>query len=88
MRMRLGAAIGFSAGYYFGAKAGRERYVELDRMLKKVRRSDTVDTATDKAKAVVDLTVERAKDAIDQHRHRDDSPLGEDVPAAPVYGLS
>ena len=65
MRLRLGAATGFGIGYYLGAKAGKERYVQLNRMLKKVRRSEQVDLAADKAKAVIDLTVERAKDMVD-----------------------
>ena len=65
MRFRLGMAVGFAAGYYLGAQAGRERYEEINRMLRKIKRSDAFDTATDKAKAVVDLGVERAKDVIE-----------------------
>lgn len=64
MRGRVGLVVGFGAGYYFGAKAGRERYEELSRSLRKLRRSDAVDTATDKAKAVVDLGRERARDSV------------------------
>ncbi len=64
MRLRLGMAVGFSAGYYLGAKAGRERYEQLNRMIRKAKRSDAFETATDKAKAVVDLGVERAKDVV------------------------
>lgn len=66
MRFRLGVMIGFGAGYYLGAKAGRERYEQLNQMVKKVKRSDAYDTATDKAKAVVDLGVERAKDIVEE----------------------
>ncbi|CAN5555274.1 hypothetical protein BH20ACT2_BH20ACT2_09250 [soil metagenome] len=65
MRFRLGLAIGFGAGYYLGAKAGRERYQQLDRWLSKARGSDAFETATDKARAVVDLGVERARDVFD-----------------------
>lgn len=67
MRFRLGVLTGFAAGYYLGAKAGRERYVQLNAMVKKAKRSDAYDNATDKAKAVVDLSVERAKDFVDEH---------------------
>jgi hypothetical protein len=67
MRFRLGVMIGFGGGYYLGAKAGRERYEQLNQMIKKVKRSDAYDTATDKAKAVVDLGVERAKDFAEDH---------------------
>jgi hypothetical protein len=64
MRFRLGLIVGFGAGYYFGAKAGRERYEQLNRWLRQARESDAFETATDKAKAVVDLGVERARDLV------------------------
>ena len=66
MRFRLGLVIGFGAGYYLGTMAGRERYEEINRMVHKVKRSDAFETATDKAKAVVDLGVERARDLTDR----------------------
>ena len=71
MRFRLGLLVGFGLGYYFGAKAGRERYVQLNSMIRKVKRSDAYDAASEKAKAVVDLGVERAKDFVGEH-----TPLG------------
>lgn len=69
MRMRLGLAVGFGAGYYLGAKAGRQRYDQINRTIRKVKRSEAFDTATDKAKAVVDLGVERARDIVDRGDH-------------------
>ena len=68
MRFRLGVMVGFGAGYYLGAKAGRERYQQINRLARKVRRSDAYETATDKAKAAVDLGVERARDFVEEHR--------------------
>jgi hypothetical protein len=65
MRFRLGLVVGFAAGYYFGSRAGRERFEQINRLLRRVRRSDTFDTATDKARAIVDLGVERARDVFD-----------------------
>ncbi|MDQ1397099.1 MAG: hypothetical protein QOG64_2358 [Acidimicrobiaceae bacterium] len=65
MRFRLGLVVGFGAGYYLGTKAGRERHEEINRAIRKLKRSDAYETATDKARAVVDLSVERAKDVID-----------------------
>ena len=65
MRFRLGLVIGFGAGYYLGTMAGRERYEDINRVVRKVKRSDAFETASDKAKAVVDLGVERAKDAVE-----------------------
>ena len=65
MRFRLGLVIGFGAGYYYGAKAGRQRFEQLDRVLTKVKTSEALDVATDKARAVLDLSVERARDLIE-----------------------
>jgi hypothetical protein len=65
MRFRLGLAVGFGAGYYLGAMAGRERYEQINRLLRKAKRSEAYDAATDKAKAVVDLGVERARDLVE-----------------------
>lgn len=68
MRFRLGLIVGAGAGYYFGAKAGRERYEQMNQMLRKVRRTDAYQTATDKAQAAIDLGVERAKDFVEEHK--------------------
>ena len=65
MRFRAGLLIGFAGGYYVGTAAGRERHEQIKQTIRKVKRSDAYDTATDKAKAVVDLGVERAKDLVD-----------------------
>jgi len=63
--------VGFGTGYYLGAKAGRERYEQIRTTIAKVKRSDAYGAATDKAKAVVDLTTERAKELVEEH-----TPLG------------
>ena len=64
MRFRAGLVMGFAAGFYFGAMAGQERYEQINRMLHRVKRSDAVDLAGQKAKAVVELGVERARDLV------------------------
>ena len=64
MRFRAGLVMGFATGFYFGAMAGHERYEQINRTLHRVKRSDAVDLASHKAKAVVDLGVERAKDLV------------------------
>jgi hypothetical protein len=57
MRLRTKLAIGvsFTIGYYFGAKAGRERYVQLRRGLDAV----PFGKALEKGQALVELCVER-----------------------------
>jgi hypothetical protein len=62
MRFRLGMVIGFGAGYYLGARAGRERYEQLNRWIDRTRNSEAYETAAEKARAVVDLAAERARD--------------------------
>ncbi len=81
MRFRLGLMAGFAAGYYLGAKAGRERYEQLNTWIGKVKRTDAYEEATDKAKAVLDLGVERAKDLVDEHTPI--NPNGSDEIAIP-----
>ena len=54
MRFRRGAIVGFAAGYYFGAKAGRERYVQLRRLLDRA--------PVDKVRAAVELGRERLRE--------------------------
>jgi hypothetical protein len=66
MRFRLGVVVGFAVGYYLGARAGRARYVQMERWLQKARDSDVAEAAAGKAKAVIDLTVERARDLLPQ----------------------
>ena len=75
MKFKLGLIFGFAVGYYFGAMAGRERYQQMNRMLRKARRSDAFETAVDKTKAVVDLGVERAKDLVDNKVNGDSGPV-------------
>jgi hypothetical protein len=36
MRLRVGLAVGFAAGYVLGAKAGRQRYEQIEQMTRKV----------------------------------------------------
>jgi hypothetical protein len=67
MRFRLGMIIGFGAGYWFGTAAGRQRHEQLQRMVDKARATETFETVSDKAKAVVDISVERARDFVDEH---------------------
>lgn len=57
MRFRLGLAVGFAAGYYLGAKAGRSRYEQMRRRLEALRDSRLFE----RLHAAVELGVERLK---------------------------
>jgi hypothetical protein len=73
MRFRLGLVVGFGVGYYFGAKAGRTRYLQLREWINNAKESGVVETATEKAKAVVDLGVERARELLDHEEDRQET---------------
>ncbi len=78
MRFRLGVLTGFGVGYYFGAKAGRERYDQMRRTLHKVKRSDTFETVSERARAAVEDSVGTARDLVESRmgngRADDQSP--------------
>jgi hypothetical protein len=42
MRFQTGVIAGFVLGYYFGAKAGHERYEQIERYLEQLRSSGAV----------------------------------------------
>ncbi|MDP8991970.1 MAG: YtxH domain-containing protein [Actinomycetota bacterium] len=83
MRFRLGLGMGFGIGYYLGARAGRERYDQLNDVIRRVKRSETFETATDRAKEVVDLGVERTKDMVDSKLGDSEGPDGAAAPPPP-----
>ncbi len=58
-KFRVGLLIGFGAGYYLGARAGRGRYEQINRLLRRSRTIDEASTEAERAKAIVDLTRER-----------------------------
>lgn len=64
MRFKIGAALGFALGYYLGAKAGRERYEQLNKLVRRASRTELAQTAVDKARALGDLGFERARDLV------------------------
>ncbi|MGI9032348.1 MAG: hypothetical protein ACR2HY_01405 [Acidimicrobiales bacterium] len=62
MRFRLGFVTGMAVGYYMGTKAGRQRYDQINRALRRARRSETFQAATDRARSTVQHTVEAGVD--------------------------
>ncbi len=50
MRFRFGMILGFSVGYILGTRAGRERYEQIVRAFKKLRRTEPVQRAAEISK--------------------------------------
>ncbi len=65
VKLRYGLAAGFAVGYYLGTKAGRERYRQLRRVGVGALRSPPADLAAAKARAALDLGVERLRDLVE-----------------------
>ncbi|MGH9080808.1 MAG: hypothetical protein ACRDYE_12185 [Acidimicrobiales bacterium] len=68
MKLRTGTVAAFCLGYVLGARAGRERYLQIVRAASELGHSRTVSgTATlvgTKSRAVANLGVERLKDTV------------------------
>jgi hypothetical protein len=62
MRGRLGVFIGFGAGYVLGAKAGQDRYIQLQRLYGNLLNSQAFQRASGKAKDAASTGFEQAKD--------------------------
>jgi hypothetical protein len=56
MKFRAGLVTGFVAGFYLGTMAGRERYHQMNRMIRRAKRSDVIDSVTGRAKAVAGMS--------------------------------
>lgn len=69
MKNRLILGAGFAAGYYLGAKAGRQRYEQLNRLIGKIRRSGPATMAGEKAKEVAEEGFDKAKDKVSHKLH-------------------
>jgi hypothetical protein len=60
-RTVVGALAGGAFGYYLGAKAGRARYEEINRLVSRVGGLGQSGTAVKKARALADLSLERVR---------------------------
>jgi len=80
MRFKLGLITGFGAGYYLGAKAGRERYEQINESLRKLKRSDTFEAVTEQAQSMASGAAGAARDVVESKvgngRSGDSSPPG------------
>jgi hypothetical protein len=72
MRTRIALITGFAIGYYLGAKAGRQRYEQIQRWLSDVRQSKPYE----KAQAAVELGVERVRQQAEPLVSTSSSPDG------------
>lgn len=91
MRFRLGLLIGFGAGYYLGARAGRERYQQINRTIAKIKRSEAYESATERVHEAVDTSVAKARGALhDARSHNGHQPAvagaGGSGPLLPPFG--
>ena len=66
MRFRLGFVTGMATGYYMGARAGRQRYDQINRAIARVKRSEAYEEVTEMAKAKVEEAAEKAKSAVEE----------------------
>jgi hypothetical protein len=58
MRFRTGVLVGLAVGYYYGAKAGRERYLQIDAYLERVRTSEAYHDLIVRLGALADAGIE------------------------------
>lgn len=79
MKFRSGLIVGFALGYYLGAKAGRERYRQLNALLEKVRTEPRVAEVTTKAKDLIDQGTEAARSAAADLKQRASDEAGAKV---------
>jgi hypothetical protein len=81
MRFRLGLMTGFAGGYYLGAKAGRQRYDQINRALRSARRSDTLEAATERAREVLEEGAGKARSLIERRTGNGHEPSPDDLAA-------
>lgn len=55
-----------ATGYYLGAKAGRQRYDQINRTIARIKRSEAYEEVTEMAKAKVEEAAEKAKSAVEE----------------------
>ena len=79
---------GFAAGYYMGAKAGRQRYDQINRQLARFKRSEAFEQAVDQAKSVVEEGVEKARSLVEARAGNGQGESDESQESGPPEGPS
>jgi hypothetical protein len=67
MRYKLTFAVGFAAGYTLGAKAGRERYEQINRAMRGLAENPAMQSAAGVLQAQASNLVDTAKHAVVDH---------------------
>jgi hypothetical protein len=65
MRFRSGVMVGLAVGYYFGTKAGRERYVQIERYAARIRASNSYQSLVAGAGELTGMVIERGRAIVD-----------------------
>jgi hypothetical protein len=63
MSFKTGVVIGLAVGYYFGSKAGHERYEQIEGYLQPLRESDAFQQASEIARGLFEETLGAARSA-------------------------
>lgn len=88
MRFRLGLVTGMATGYYLGARAGRQRYDQINRAVARLKRSDAYEAATERARSAVEDAAERARAVVEDGVEKARSVIDDrtDTPGANGHG--
>jgi hypothetical protein len=82
MRLRLGLTVGLAAGYYLGSKAGRARYEQINRVVRRVRRTGTYEDTAGRVQEAVEAGVAKAREGVGFGRTNGSAPAAA-APAEP-----
>lgn len=69
MKLKMGLVVGFAAGIYLGAKAGKDRLARVESLVRRSGGSNAGAQAISKLKAATDLGMERLRDLVETQRH-------------------
>jgi hypothetical protein len=64
MGSKTGLVVGLAVGYYYGAKAGRQRYEQIERYLRPVRESDAWHRTQELGKGLVEELLVATRQAV------------------------
>jgi hypothetical protein len=74
MSFKTGLVVGLAVGYYFGARAGHERYEQIERYLRPIRESEQWHQAQELARGMVEELVASTRQAVKDATAPDQPP--------------